>query len=463
MFQLFVNNGKHENHINFIKFFKSNESVKNIIVSSFVIDWYWFTKQIYKIRKSNKTVIDDIQIAVHYDIDSGITEQPLNSTDTIKIISIDQYQNINGKEKQYRNLLVGYENTNFQYTLIHPILSRIGILHSKIIIIQFESFIRIVISSSNLTKSDWKNLSQNVFIIDLFETKQDTLNTITNHHIFQNELTLTLDSLGFYSPNNKFQHINTFLQNYDFTVLHNNNIHIVTSIPGNHKNSQLFGILKLNYLLNNQNNDIKNNNSLIYQTSAIGNLNLKWYSDFLKYILIDGDNTMVKVLFPTKESVYQLANDNPIYGLESITIRYLDKLNLLIQNQSLYDISYRNTNGQPLHSKIILFQNSSNSWIYHGSHNLTESSWGVVSKNTIQIHNYETGVWFPYTLFSQYQQDPLFKFNIDQCQLNNNPWKFKNEIPFLKGIYNSLDQHFNNDQDIYHFKEFYKENKNQFN
>lgn len=64
-------------------------------------------------------------------------------------------------------------------TFIHPAIDpsqKWGSFHSKMMILKFDNFIRVVIPTANLTKFDWYSFGQVVWFQDFYEADQTVKN-----------------------------------------------------------------------------------------------------------------------------------------------------------------------------------------------------------------------------------------------------------------------------------------------
>jgi hypothetical protein len=101
-----------------------------------------------------------------------------------------------------------------------------GNMHIKLCLLEFETFLRVVISSANLTEYDWESIGQCIWYQDfplcLDKSKAGTATT------FGRDLNDVLTHLNFY-PN--------MLQHYDFSAAQ---VQLVASISGYHQGDNLY-------------------------------------------------------------------------------------------------------------------------------------------------------------------------------------------------------------------------------
>ncbi|EFA84946.1 hypothetical protein PPL_01939 [Heterostelium album PN500] len=455
------NNSNNERDLSFQDLFKTenkDDRIVSILMSTFVCDWNWLAKQL-------SIVIDDCydhdhlplcQVAINYDrskgTNSGRSEQEIGNP------FLDGSQTISLKLS---------ENKSLPIDIIHPplLVSQIGILHSKIILLEYQQIIRVVISSSNLTGSDWEVLGQTIFIVDIPRIKKNNIDNINdNKDQFKYELVDILSSLGFTDD-----HIVNALDQFDFSMIHQHGIHIVSSIPGVYSHNK-YGLSKLASLASEYQSTSKA--TAVYQSSAIGMTSREWLSSFKAAIGTDN----LTLPFPTLNTIDEMITYNPLGATESVTIRYHDK-DLLLSNKMLSKLQYNNerdpkvdnsitnlSSHPPLHSKVLI----TDRWIYHGSHNFTEASWGSISKrqSTIKISNFETGVFIPTALFTGESIQSMLRFKVETplYDFDDIPWQMNKHYNILfNNIHqDNLDNNNNNNQDSnnslnYHWNQFKKE------
>ncbi|KAJ3434958.1 tyrosyl-DNA phosphodiesterase [Anaeramoeba flamelloides] len=126
--------------------------------------------------------------------------------------------------------------------VIHPPLGkRFGCFHSKIMILEYPSFLRFVISSANLTNFDWYELGQVVWVQDFprkslsqekekekeFEIEKKKRSSRSNYHeeMFLKTISHFFQKIG-------AADLMKNLKNFDFSKI---SVHLVLSVPGYYK------------------------------------------------------------------------------------------------------------------------------------------------------------------------------------------------------------------------------------
>eukprot|EP01133_Synstelium_polycarpum_P002899 gene2899-3329_t len=303
-------------------------------MSTYVCEWTWLWSQLDQVDCNKDDNKIPLEISINYDKRSGVSEQPIASP-----FLEGSLDNVHCPQPS---------SDRYSLRIIHPPLAT-GILHAKVIVIEFTMFIRVVISSANLTHSDWSILGQTLSVLDFARHPQP------QHSPFATELSLLLTHLGFSFSTSPFSFPDT------------TNIHIVSSIP----NVQS-GLECLSRLITE-----RSDGPVVYQTSAVGATTKRWLDNFRQSLQCDD----LQIVYPSHDTVQSLTHTQQ---LECVTIRFADPSHTIRSSNTLHDAII--TPPRPLHSKIII----ASSWIYHGSHNLTESSW---SKS-----NYEAGLFFDRSL-----------------------------------------------------------------
>jgi len=279
-----------------------------------------------------------------------------------------------------------------------PLPSRYSNMHSKLWLLCFPSFLRVVVSSANLCSLDWNCYTQAIWIQDFPKTSLSPNNTTISNDFkevlmnFWNISTLGLPS--------------SWLNEYDFTRAQ---AHLICSVPGSHSGSDLnkYGHMRIrNILRSNQATcTIKNqieNSICYYQASSLGYLTDKWMEELCESIHTRlpkdrNDSFGIKIIYPSLETVHN--SKLGIKGAGMICLQKEAYTSPKFPKNILCDFK----SGLPSqenylpHSKMIIFKDSFNKktkWIYLGSHNLSSAALGRLQKKNTQLFctNYEVGV-----------------------------------------------------------------------
>ena len=113
-----------------------------------------------------------------------------------------------------------------------------GIFHSKLMLLQFDDRLRVVISSANLYRFDWELISQVIWFQDFFPSKTK------NHSDFEQDLALFMERVKPKQSRKQVYAKEIELKNYDFSTA---KVKIVGSVHGRHTGDDLnlFGINRL--------------------------------------------------------------------------------------------------------------------------------------------------------------------------------------------------------------------------
>ncbi|EFC49742.1 predicted protein [Naegleria gruberi] len=311
-------------------------------------------------------------------------------------------------------------------------------MHAKLFIIEFDDFIRIVVSSANLTDFDWSFFKQCIWIQD-FPKKENISNNNTNQ--FENTLVEFWTKLTDGIPGN-------FLRKYDYS---NAKGELIPSIPGYHTNIEKdkYGHLAIKKAIERMNftkNEILNlkQSPLYYQMSSIGSMNLDWIKELSSSFYLKDCNNF-NIVFPSLESV-----SSSHFGLRCGGMIHLKSKTFETSTFPKHLMTHYSPNqaNHLAHSKILLhLENLKNGYIFVGSHNLSQPALGKLQKNGTQLYisNYELGVIFKLNNFNSEnnlennsQEKEVNNENLDKyCKLNL-PFKIptkrmdlKHDSPFI--------------------------------
>ncbi|CAG8522773.1 1833_t:CDS:10 [Funneliformis caledonium] len=328
------------------------------------------------------------------------------------------------KEDNESQGLNGIPNT--KYLIVHAPKAEngFGCFHAKLMLLFFDKWMRVVISSGNLVPQDWELCENGVFIQDfLVRDKSKEFNGLQG---FARDINDFLVSMGLKT------HIVNLLPEYDYSK---SKATLIPSIPGIHKgmeNIKRFGhgrICKAVKELCGSREDVQ----LEFQSSSIGSLNKQYLVEFYQSARgLDPVSALsrprpkkgevdplppITVVYPSSKVVYESKYEYSAKLAIASTICLSEKA----YNKDTFPkevlrncISKRD--GKLMHSKFALAQfrekpndmplnvesqENAGGWYYCGSHNFSESAWGKVttSRETkelqIRINNWELGVFFP--------------------------------------------------------------------
>ncbi|CAI2162747.1 12540_t:CDS:10 [Funneliformis geosporum] len=305
---------------------------------------------------------------------------------------------------------------NTKYLIVHAPKSEsgFGCFHAKLMLLFFDNWMRVVISSGNLVPQDWELCENVVFIQDfLARDKSKEYNGLQG---FARDINDFLVAMGLKT------HIVNLLPEYDYSK---SKATLVPSIPGIHKgmeNIKRFGHGRISKAVKEfcgSREDVQ----LEFQSSSIGSLNKQYLVEF--YLSARGLDPVsaqsrprpkkgeadhlppIIVVYPSHEAKFAIAST--ICLSEKAYIKNTFPKEILRNCISKRD-------GMLMHSKFALAQfrekpnemplnvesqENAGGWYYCGSHNFSESAWGKITTSReskelqIRIYNWELGVFFP--------------------------------------------------------------------
>jgi len=362
---------------------------------------------------------------------------------------------IRHEENQKYNAMDEYGNyIKFVFPKISPSL-KWGKFHSKLIILKFPTFLRIIVSSANLTRCDWYGWGQIIWFQDFplikendkkekeeKETKrsQDFRNYLKK--FMKTFMPLTYEGKKFWTD------LNINFDEYDFS---DSCVDLVASANGRFvgdEEKDLFGLGRLNYLMSNKYFTLNKNDNILIQCSSLGVSKQKtFFSNLYKGFNLNNYNNLhdsnnVDIFYPTDNYIYSNEKRKELctclfFNNEAYKA-YKDKLHDIILKDKYKD---RET---VFHSKIFItgkrnkkgtFILNNDSIIYIGSHNFSLSAWGNYEKNETQIAiaNYELGVLFDSNILTFEEKldiynNLLFNFDNPKYSTEDKPFMIENII-----------------------------------
>lgn len=302
-----------------------------------------------------------------------------------------------------------------------PPMMPAGSMHSKLQLLKFPGYLRIVIPTGNLVPYDWGEtgiMENMVFLIDLPLTNSQT-NQLT---LFGQELCYFLKASGL------DESLITSLSKYDFSET--NRYRFVHTIGQSHtgedwKRTGYCGLgravkslgldttseIELDFViasLGSVNNDLV---SAIYH-AAQGDNGLREYEKrtaggskkkAIQQTGLDSYSDKFRIYFPSHETVSRSLGGKRSGGTICLQSKWWDAPTF--PRQLVHDCKNVRT-GVLMHTKILFVRHPSDgqsqpSWVYLGSANLSESAWGRLVKDRasgqpkLNCRNWECGVLIP--------------------------------------------------------------------
>ena len=319
---------------------------------------------------------------------------------------------------------------------------RWGKFHSKLIILKFPSFLRIIVPSANLTDGDWYYWGQIIWFQDFFlisENKKEKNEKKSND--FREYLKQFMKTFMPHTYEGKrfWTDLKINFDNYDFSDAA---VDLIASANGrfleNEKN--LFGVGRLNYLMNAKYLNLNKNNNLLIQCSSFGvskqkNFFLNLYKGF--NLKEENSNNNIDIYYPTENYILTCEK-----GIELSSCLFFSKDAYKLYEDKLHDVVLKDKfkdRKTVFHSKIFITGNknkinnnfilNNDSIIYIGSHNFSASAWGNFEKNETQISmaNYELGIIFDLNMLNFMEKldiynNLLFNFDVPKYSEEDKPF-----------------------------------------
>ena len=358
---------------------------------------------------------------------------------------------IRHQDNQKYNAMDEYGNyIKFIFPKISQTL-RWGKFHSKLIILKFPKFLRIIVPSANLTDGDWYYWGQIIWFQDFPLIEENEKNEEKNgskSKDFRDYLKSFMETFMPHTYEGKrfWTDLDINFDKYDFSDV---SVDLVASANGRFvgdKDKELFGVGRLNSLMSSKYFTVQKNNNLLIQCSSFGVSKQKaFFSNLYKGFNLNNyeklnDSDKLDIYYPTEKYI-----SNCEKGEELSSCLFFNKQAYEMNKDKLHDIVLKDKfkdRETVFHSKIFITGNKNSkgnfilnkdSIIYIGSHNFSASAWGNYEKNETQISiaNYELGVIFDcHSLSFEEKLDIYnnFLFNFD-C-----PKYSEEDMPFLTDI-----------------------------
>ncbi|KAI0019105.1 tyrosyl-DNA phosphodiesterase-domain-containing protein [Xylariomycetidae sp. FL0641] len=338
-----------------------------------------------------------------------------------------------------------------------------GSSHSKILVLMYTSFLRIVITSCNMMDIDTVLGDNHWYIHDLPKREVPAEDAPSG---FEADLLAHLRALG--TPD-KF--VDSIRGKYDYATV---KVRLVTSVPGTHsgEKAEAYGLLRLRRVLTDLDLDLPTKErakKLSFEVCAasIGNLSAKWLHSFHSCAL--GAESLqsndeasevpdLKIFYPTTADV-RAAHESAQDGAVSIGchIRPWNAAPGAIKR--LFHHYESKDAGHLFHQKMILAYNPADRaalpyYVYVGSANLSQSAWGALERDRkgneatcdmklVKMANFECGVVVPGNLLSRMLEpgiedwrDGIVPFNQEARRYDtktDRPWNDPRWVQALRG------------------------------
>ena len=313
-----------------------------------------------------------------------------------------------------------------------------GKFHSKLIILKFPNFLRIIVPSANLTDGDWYYWGQIIWFQDFPLIKDKEKDSQTGKD-FRNYLKKFMQTFMPHTYEGK-RFWTDLKIDFDLYNFNEASVDLVASANGRFigdEEKDLFGVGRLNSLMDNKYFNIERNDTLLVQCSSFGISKQKnFFNNLYKGFNLKEENN-IDIFYPSENYIYTCEK-----GIELSSCLFFNNEAYKIYKDKLHDIvlkeQYKDRK-TVFHSKIFItgkrnkegkFILNNDSMIYIGSHNLSASAWGNYEKNGTQISvaNYELGIIFDVNLLSFQEKLDIYNnllFNFDA------PKYTEDDAPFI--------------------------------
>ncbi|KAI0516949.1 tyrosyl-DNA phosphodiesterase I [Xylaria bambusicola] len=298
-----------------------------------------------------------------------------------------------------------------------------GSCHSKVLLLVYPTFLRIVITSCNMMTIDTELGDNHWYVHDV--PKRHSPSTPTG---FEADLLSHMEALG--TPEDFLESIRG---GYDYSTV---KVHLITSAPGtcSGAKAEKHGLLRLRQVIKQLDLKLAEKNregklQLEICTASVGNLNARWLNGFYDCALgkdtlqtHDGTSAVpkLKLFYPTFQDVKnadQVAQD----AASNIGCHTRPWESVPREVKSIFHHYESKDCGKLFHQKLVIAYNPRDStqlpyYVYIGSANFSQSAWGALEhdkrgnpltsdKKLIKLSNFECGVLIPGHLISELLED----------------------------------------------------------
>ncbi|KAI0427476.1 tyrosyl-DNA phosphodiesterase I [Xylaria sp. FL1042] len=287
--------------------------------------------------------------------------------------------------------------------------------HSKILLLVYPTFLRIVITSCNMMSIDTDLGDNHWYIHDIAKRPSPLARSPTG---FEADLLSHMEALGTPKP-----FLDSIRGIYDYSMV---KVHLITSVPGtcSGAKAEQHGLLRLRRIvkqldLNLSEKDSAEELRLEICTASVGKINAKWLNGFY-------DCALGKSTLETHDEAHAVPKQLKLFYPPMRDVRNADEIAQDAANnigchtrpwhqappevKSIFYYYESKDCGMLFHQKFILAYNPREStqlpyYVYVGSANLSQAAWGVLEldkgnestsdKKLIKLANFECGVLIP--------------------------------------------------------------------
>jgi hypothetical protein len=290
-----------------------------------------------------------------------------------------------------------------------------GSSHSKVLVLGYPTFLRLVITSCNMMDIDTMDGDNHWYIHDL-----PKLPHRKKHPPSRFEEDLLAHLRGLKAPE---EYIESIAGRYDYSKV---KVHLITSVPGTWSGpkAEQHGLLRLRRVIRELNmglpkKKVEKKLQVEVCAASIGNLNAKWLNGFHDCVLGNSDLTVaaansavpeIKLFYPTVGDV-KSAHESAQLGASNIGCHTRPWATASIGIKKIFHHYQSKDTGRLFHQKLILAYNPQDMtalpyYVYLGSANLSQSAWGALDADKkgneatcgtklVKMSNFECGVVLP--------------------------------------------------------------------
>ncbi|KAI8633533.1 tyrosyl-DNA phosphodiesterase I [Xylariaceae sp. FL1651] len=290
-----------------------------------------------------------------------------------------------------------------------------GSSHSKILLLVYPAFLRIVITSCNMMDIDTELGDNHWYIHDVPKLSFPKSRSPSG---FEADILSHMEALG--APE---AFIDSIRGEYDYSTV---KVHLVTSVPGTCAGvkAEQHGLLRFRRVVKQldlklSDKEASGHLQLEVCTASVGNLTAKWLSGFHscalgKDVLHADDNARevpkLKLFYPTVQNV-KSADQTAQWAASNIGCHTRPWNTAPVEVKRIFHHYESKDRGKLFHQKFILAYNPCDTtqlpyYIYVGSANLSQSAWGAIEhdkkgneatsdKKLVKLTNFECGVLIP--------------------------------------------------------------------
>ncbi|KAH8160158.1 hypothetical protein CIB48_g8086 [Xylaria polymorpha] len=290
-----------------------------------------------------------------------------------------------------------------------------GSCHSKILLLVYPTFLRIVITSCNMMDGDTELGDNHWYIHDVPKLSSPSTQSPAG---FEADILSHIEALG--TPK---AFLDSIAGQYDYSTV---KVHLLTSVPGTYsgEKAEKHGLLRLRRIikqmdLNLSGKDESEELQLEVCTASVGNLSAKWLNWFHDCAL--GKDTLethdkardvpgLRLFYPSMQDVKN-ADEDARDAASNIGCHTRPWDTAPREVKRIFHHYESKDRGRLFHQKFILVYNPRDPtqlpyYVYVGSANLSQSAWGALEhdkkgneltsdKKLVKLSNFECGVLIP--------------------------------------------------------------------